>query len=61
MTAQEQLSMAIQAGAINLKEKEFSTGSRGFTVFGKALINGKRYQFSGNLVEIGSKPDAGDK
>jgi hypothetical protein len=40
---------------LTARPKTFSTGSRGFYVWGKATIDGKRYQFSGNLVEIGSK------
>ena len=35
--------------------KEFSTGSKGYYANGKAEIDGKRYQFSVQLVEIGSK------
>jgi hypothetical protein len=38
------------------KEKVFSTGSKGYTVTGKILIDNKRYQVGCNLVEIGSKP-----
>lgn len=41
------------------EEKTFSTGSRGYSAHGKALINGKRYQVSMNIVEIGSKPGSG--
>ena len=44
------------ATSILAKEKVFSTGSRGYTVTGKILIDGKRYQMGCNLVEIGSKP-----
>jgi hypothetical protein len=47
--------------AIDSKEKVFSTGSRGFWVGGKIQIGDKRYQMSGNLVEIGSKPTATKK
>ena len=36
--------------------KEFSTGSLGFWAGGKIELNGKRYQISANIVEIGSKP-----
>lgn len=37
--------------------KTFSTGSRGFFATGKVVgPDGKRYQCTFNLVEIGSKP-----
>lgn len=42
--------------SVDSKEKTFSTGSRGFWIGGRVQIDGKRYQMSGNLVEIGSKP-----
>lgn len=39
--------------------KTFSTGSRGFFATGKVVgPDGKRYQCTFNLVEIGSKPGA---
>lgn len=37
-------------------EREFKSGSRGFWVNGKAKIDGKKYNLSFGLVEIGSKP-----
>ena len=43
-------------GEVETKAKEFSTGSRGYTINGKITIAGKRHQVGGNLVEIGSKP-----
>ncbi len=42
--------------AVTARPKTFSTGSVGFMVFGKLVIDGKKYQFTGNAVEIGSKP-----
>lgn len=36
--------------------KTFSTGSIGFWAGGKVELNGKKYQISCNIVEIGSKP-----
>jgi hypothetical protein len=39
---------------ITARPKEFSTGSTGYFVFGKVTMDGKRYQLSGNLVEINS-------
>jgi hypothetical protein len=38
--------------------KEFKTGSRGYYANGKMEIDGKRYQFQIQLVEIGSKKKA---
>lgn len=41
------------------KAREFSTGSKGFTVNGKAEgKDGRRYQVSANVILIGSKPQA---
>ena len=42
--------------AITARPKTFSPGSVGFMVFGKIIIDGKKYQLTGNAVEIGSKP-----
>ncbi len=42
-------------GDVETKPKVFSTGSRGFVMYGKVTVNGKRHQITGNLVEIGSK------
>jgi hypothetical protein len=40
-----------------LKEKQFSTGSKGFNAAGRFFTeDGKSYQASINLIEIGSKP-----
>ena len=44
-------------GEVEAKDKSFKTGSRGYFMHGKVTVNGKRYQVSGNLVEIGSKPN----
>jgi len=46
---------------IPLKPKTFKTGSRGFSICEKVYLNGKKYQFIGYLVEIGSKPKGGAK
>ena len=43
-------------GEVETKVKDFSTGSRGYTLNGKVTIAGKKHQVGGNLVEIGSKP-----
>lgn len=54
----DQIAVAFQAGNIKIQPKTFSTGSRGYNGAGKVMIDGKKYQFSGNFVEIGSKPSA---
>lgn len=46
----------VTTGTIELRPKEFNTGSRGYHGNGKIVINGKRYQVGANIVEIGTKP-----
>jgi hypothetical protein len=41
-------------------ERTFSTGSKGFTVNCRLVINGKQYVGTMNLVELGSKPKDGN-
>lgn len=43
-------------GQITAPPKQFKTGSRGYYGNSKLEIDGKRYQVSIQLVEIGSKP-----
>lgn len=43
-------------GVINTAPKTFKTGSRGEYGNGKVSVDGRRYQASVMLVEIGSKP-----
>ncbi len=45
---------------VALPPKEFKTGSRGFFANGKVEIEGKRYQYQIQLVEIGSKKASSD-
>jgi hypothetical protein len=47
-------------GSLTGKPKTFSTGSIGFYAGGKVEIDGKRYQVSCNVIEIGSKPQPGE-
>lgn len=42
-------------GDVETKPKVFSTGSRGYVMYGKITIDGKRHQVAGNIIEIGSK------
>lgn len=52
-TLQEQLVLEIRD-----ENNPFKTGSKGFYAGGKVTIDGKRYQTSLSIVEIGSKPKA---
>lgn len=55
------ITVEVDGGTVTLngKAREFSTGSKGFTVNGKAEgSDGRRYQVSANLILIGSKPTA---
>ncbi len=42
--------------ALNMKPKDFKTGSKGYNISGKIELEGKKYQIGCNIVEIGSKP-----
>jgi hypothetical protein len=44
-----------ELGTIELKEKIFKTGSKGYHGFGKIDINGKKHQINFMLIEIGTK------
>ena len=43
---------AIPIGTVEGVKTKFSTGNKGFRVFGRAYIDGKQYQITGNLVEL---------
>ena len=45
-------------GLMTVPPKDFKTGSKGYFTSGKVEIEGKRYQFQVQLVEIGSKKAA---
>ena len=45
-------------GLMTVPPKDFKTGSNGYFTSGKVEIEGKRYQFQVQLVEIGSKKAA---
>lgn len=49
-------SISVNGTPVYAKKKNYSTGSRGFYVWGKVLIDGVPHQVNGNLIEIGSKP-----
>ena len=60
-TAQVAFDLGGPVEALVGSEREFKTGSRGYFVSGKVNgTDGKRYQVSCNIVEIGSKPKDGE-
>jgi hypothetical protein len=46
-----------EESVVTIRPKTFKTGSKGYFAFGKVTIDGKRYQLSGFVVEIGSRPE----
>lgn len=42
-------------------DRPYTSGSVGYFVSGKVVIDGKRHQVSGNAVEIGSNPNKAPK
>ena len=44
-------------GMVDLDQKTFKTGSRGYHGNGKITVDGKRYQANFMLIEIGSKKE----
>ena len=44
-------------GVLEAEPKQFKTGSKGYYGTGKLNNDGKRYQASVQLIEIGSKPN----
>ena len=54
----ENLNVKIEDQTLVAERKEFKTGSRGFYAGGKVFIEGKKYQVSLSIVEVGSKPKA---
>lgn len=48
----------VDGSPIKATEKIFATGSKGWHMNGKAIINGRAVQISGNATVIGSKPDS---
>lgn len=52
----ESISAAIDGQTLIGEYKEFSSGSLGYNINGKVVINGVRCQVSCNIIAIGSKP-----
>jgi hypothetical protein len=46
---------------VTARPKTYSTGSKGWYVFGKVTVEGQRCQLSGNVVVIGSKNKTTEK
>lgn len=54
----EAITVQIDGQAIICSLREFSSGSKGYNANGKVLIGGKKFQVSGNVILVGSKPQA---
>lgn len=48
--------VSIENNTYELEERTFKTGSRGYGLYGKIVVDGVRYQIACNIIEIGSKP-----
>lgn len=44
---------------LEANERPFKSGAKGYFLGGKVAIDGKLYQLSANVIEIGSKDDDG--
>jgi len=52
------LDIKVGTEKLSAEHRTFKTGSVGYWAGGKVTLNGKRYQVSISIVEIGSKPAA---
>lgn len=52
-----QIAVQVEGQTVFGEPKQFSTGSRGWNVNGKVMIDGQKCQFSGNVIIIGSKTE----
>ncbi len=52
----EAITVQIDGQSIICSLREFSSGSKGYNANGKVLIGGKKFQVSGNMILVGSKP-----
>ena len=43
---------AVPLGTVEAVKAKFSTGNKGYRMFGKVLIDGKQFQVTGNLIEL---------
>ena len=46
---------AIPVGTVEGVKTKFKSGNKGFRMFGRAYINGKQYQITGNVIELWGK------
>lgn len=58
MSDRNSVLVTIEGSQVVANAKTFSSGSRGFWAGEKVTLDGKRYQVSLSIVEIGSKPAA---
>ena len=52
----QMLPVTIDGQSLTASFKDFSTGSKGWNINGKVVIDGLKCQVSGNIVILGSKP-----
>ena len=43
---------SLPLGTVEGTPTTFSTGSKGYRIFGKAVIDGKQFQVTGNLIQL---------
>ena len=55
-TVKEMLPVTVDGQSLTATFKQFSTGSLGWNISGKVIVDGAKCQVSGNIVIIGSKP-----
>lgn len=58
MSDRNSVAVTIEGSQLVAVAKEFKSGSRGYWAGEKVVVDGKRYQVSLSIVEIGSKPSA---
>jgi len=55
-TVKDVLPVTVDGQSLTAMFKQFSTGSLGWNISGKVVVDGAKCQVSGNIVIIGSKP-----
>lgn len=56
MSKRTSVDVTVEGSQLVAAAKDFKSGSKGFWAGEKVVIDGKRYQVSLSIVEIGSKP-----
>ena len=54
----QSISVSVEGQGVVGTIREFSTGSIGYNVNGKVVIDGHKCQVTGNIVIVGSKPES---